>query len=109
MRLFFSVLAFAVLVAFTTPASAGLVGDVATGLNGVVTSVADPVMGFVDGDQIFDLGPVNFVTDRVTGAITGACTGVNRAVRGALDVPAALLPWGPFSPEARYTVVPGSR
>ena len=109
MRLFLSVLTFAVLVAFTTPASAGLVEDVATGLNSVVTSVADPVMGLVDGDQVFDLGPLNIVTDRVTGAVTGTFTGVERAVRGALDIPCALIPCGPFSLESRFTVVPGSR
>ena len=109
MRVFLSIMAFAVLVAFTTPASAGLVEDVATGLNSVVTSVADPVMGLVDGDQFVDLGPLNPVTDRVTGVVSGAFTGVERAVRGVLDIPCALLPCGPFSLDARFSVVPGSR
>ncbi len=109
MRLFLSIMAFAVLVAFTTPASAGLVEDVATGVNSVVTSVADPVMGLVDGDQVVSLGPLNPVTDRVTGVVTGALTGVERAVRGVLDIPCALLPCGPFSLESRFTIVPGSR
>lgn len=109
MRAFLGVLSFVALVAFTAPASAGMVEDLATGLNSVVTSVADPVMGVIEGDQIFDLGPLNLVTDRVTGLVTGAATGIERAVRGVLDIPAVLLPWGPFSLDSRFVVVPGSR
>ncbi len=108
MRTLFATLAFAFLMATAVPAQAGMMTDMATGLNGVVTSPGDPIMGFVDGEQVIDMGPANFLTDRVSGVLLGTVEGVCRAVRGAIDVPFAMLPWGPFSPEARFALIPGT-
>lgn len=102
------VLALGLVVGLSGPASAGFLNDAATGLNGVVTAVADPLVGLVQGDDRFAVPVVAPVTNRLVGLLTGTLTGVNRLVRGAVDLPLAVLPVGPLSPEPRFVVVPGT-
>lgn len=108
MRVFLVIMALATGVAFAAPASAGVVSDVATGVNGAVTAPADVVLGLTEGHRVVDLGPANFVTDRLAGLIQGLFVGVNRAVRGVLDVGCAFLPVGPVGPPPRFSIVPGA-
>lgn len=93
------------------PASADT-DDVLFGLNGVVTSVADPVLGVVEGDSFLtdvglDLGPLAPVTDRVVGAVTGTIGGAVRALTGSADILTGFFSdavGGPFSPDARIEI-----
>ena len=83
------------------------------GLNGVITSPADVVVGVFNGDDRFDLPGftsctvTEFVADRVVGAFTGAFGSVYRLVTGAMDIPMAVFPVSNFSPDPMFVVIPG--
>ncbi len=72
------------------------------GIESVLTSVAAPVLGVVNGDNLFDL-PCPEVTDRLVGLLTGTLGGAFALVTGAVDVvfaiPAGIVGIAPISPE----------
>jgi hypothetical protein len=78
-----------------------------TGVNGVVTTPADPVMGVVNPSDEYETVPLTPVLGRFLGMIQGTVLGVYRVSTGVLDMLFAPLPMVTLSPEPRYTVVPG--
>lgn len=113
MRLFLSTLATVAVLTFASAASADLEHDgtdqALVGLNGLVTSVADPFVGLVDGDP--RLGEPAFVapvTNRVVGLLTGLLTAVHRATFGVADLAMAAFPVTHLSPDPVFVVVPGA-
>ncbi len=78
-----------------------------TGVNGVVTTPADPVMGAVSPISEYDSVPLAPVLGRFLGVIQGTVLGLYRVTTGVLDMVFAPLPMITLSPEPRYSVVPG--
>lgn len=79
------------------------------GLNGVVTSVADPFVGLIDGDPRLGEPPyVAPVTNRVVGLFTGTFTALHRGFFGAADIAMAVFPVTHLSPDPLFVVIPGA-
>ena len=84
------------------------VNNLLAGLNGLVTSPADPVMAAIHPLEEFDELWGAPVTPHVVGFFQGTFLMVLRATMGAADV--AFFPFWVFptlSPEARYEIIPG--
>lgn len=116
MRLFTVLLATVAALTLSTAAFADVDGkdQALLGLNGVITSPADVVVGLFAGDDRFDLPGFtsNVVTegifDRVVGLGTGAFGSVYRLATGAVDLPMAMFPVTAFSPDPMFVVVDGA-
>lgn len=113
MRLFLSILATVAVLTFASAASADLEFDgtdqALMGLNGVVTSVADPFVGLIDGDPRLGEPPyVAPVTNRVVGLFTGTFTALHRGFFGAADIAMAVFPVTHLSPDPLFVVIPGA-
>jgi hypothetical protein len=84
------------------------------GLNGIITSPADVVLGALEGDNRLDLpelissGATEFVVDRVVGTFTGGFTTVYRLVTGIVDIPLAVFPVTNVSPDPLFVIIPGA-
>jgi len=71
------------------------------GLNGILTSPADPIMGAIEGTSFVSTP----VVTNVAGFFTGCLAAVERAVLGVIDIPAAVTPLTALSPPARFGLV----
>jgi len=79
------------------------------GLNGVVTSIADPIMGMLEGDSRLGEPPfVAPVTNRIVGLLSGSFCAVHRVAFGAMDMAVAIFPMTHISPDPRFIVIPGT-
>jgi len=97
------------LLTLATPALAGS-SDLAAGVNGVATSVFDPIFGVIEGDDTVlpSLGFADPVVTRVVGLVTGSIDGFVRALTGGFDAATFLITdhvGGPYSPDARVDLV----
>ena len=105
------VLTLALVVAGPLSVSAGG-GDALYGLNGMITSPADPFVGMIAGDQfnLTDIPVVDPVTDRFIGLFTGTGIFVIRLGTGLADIltsPMTDAVKGPYSPDAYFELLPG--
>ncbi len=79
-----------------------------TGLNGILTFPADPVMQvYLPPEKLEDM-PLYSVTGRIAGLFAGTLQGTYRALAGVYDV--VLSPFVIFpvlSPPPRYELIPG--
>ena len=78
-----------------------------TGLNGVYTMPADPVMSTIEPLEEYRDLPGSVVTSHAFGLFQGTIMGLYRASMGVLDMVFAPLPFVTLSPEPRYVGVPG--
>ncbi len=117
MRLFFVALTVLVALALAPVAFAGGVDgkdQALLGLNGVITSPADVVVGVWSGDDRFDLpgfmscSVTEAVSDRVVGAFTGGFASFYRGLTGVGDVAMAMFPLTAFSPDPMFVVIDGA-
>ena len=81
--------------------------NLGTGLNGVITFLADPVMDVVEPPKPLAELPAGAVTGRILGFPAGILRGLWRATSGIIDFVFAPLPHTVMSPEPRFSVVPG--
>jgi hypothetical protein len=83
-----------------------LANRVSIGLNGVLTSPADPVMFSIEGDEVFKDLWMPAVTGRVMGFFAGLCQMPYRAMMGAFDAAFAWAPYlNPVSPVPRFKLL----
>ena len=77
-----------------------------TGLNGILTSPGDLIMGCMEGSSLTKLpGATN-----LAGVLVGGFEMVVRAVAGTVDLATFIVPEvGMISPKPRFTVVPGTK
>ena len=75
-----------------------------TGLNGILTAPADPVMAAVHPPKALDKGGY---ARRPLGFASGVLLMAYRTVTGTLDLPMAFLPVPVLSPVPRYKLIPG--
>ena len=104
MRKTVAAMAMAVMLLVASPSFAG-VNNLVEGVNGIATAPLDIVAGLVEPHRYIDLGPANFVTDRIGGVVAGVLKAAERAVRGAVDVvtfPITSLVRGGYSMDARF-------
>lgn len=102
-------------MAFASPAAAGAFTDYLDstantfliGVNGVVTTPADPVMGAVSPMSEYESLPLAPASGWFFGAMQGTVLGLYRVTMGVFDMLFAPLPMVTLSPEPRYSVVPG--
>ncbi len=106
----FAGVSLALLVALAAAPSARAEGiqNLVTGLNGILTFPADPVMQvYLPPEKLEDM-PLYSVTGRIAGLFAGTLQGAHRALAGVYDV--VLSPFVIFpvlSPQPRYELVPG--
>lgn len=75
------------------------------GVNGVLTSPVDPIVGLIEGHRAFAFPVVAPVTTRLGGLAVGAVHGALRLATGALDIVLAPLPVTSVSPPPRVDLV----
>lgn len=77
------------------------------GLNGILTSPADPVMFALDGQDVFEKLPGSTYTGPVVGFLAGTCQMPYRILMGSFDL---AFSWMPFlymqSPVPRFKLLP---
>ncbi len=106
----FAAVSLAVLAALAASPSARAEGiqSLLTGLNGILTSPADPVMQvYLPPEKLEDM-PLYSVTGRIAGLFAGTLQGTYRALAGVYDL--VLSPFVIFpvlSPPPRYELIPG--
>ena len=77
-----------------------------TGLNGIITSPADIIMGAMEGSSLTQIQGLT----NLAGLVVGTGEAAARAVGGATDAVLFILPEvGMISPKARYAVIPGTK
>jgi hypothetical protein len=77
-----------------------------TGLNGIVTSPADIIMGAMEGSSLTKIQGLT----NLAGLVVGTGEAAARIVSGGTDALLFLLPEvGMISPKARYAVIPGTK
>ena len=94
------------LVTFSGPATAEGLNNLYAGANGLMTFLADPVLGVVEPPEAFRELPGAVVTAPFLGLFSGVTMCAYRATMGALDV--VFTPFWVFptlSPEPRWEII----
>ena len=77
-----------------------------TGLNGMLTAIADPLHGLIEGSGVTDTP----LASNLIGLVSGTFTAGARFIAGGTDVLTAFIPETPnLSPKPRYSLVPGTK